>query len=118
MDFSYTEEQQMLKDSISRFVQNDYDFFARADIVASEQGYSKEHWQLFAELGWLSVPFAEEHGGFGGNAVDVMVVMEQLGRGLVVEPYLATVLLFGGQAIHSFTAVMMFGVVLVVLVNC
>ena len=57
---------------------------------------SRDNWQTFAELGWLSIPFAEEHGGFGGGAVDVMLVMEQLGKGLVLEPYLATVLLFGG----------------------
>ncbi|MGI9275766.1 MAG: acyl-CoA dehydrogenase family protein [Endozoicomonas sp.] len=96
MDFSYTEEQQMLKDSISRFVQNDYDFFARADIVASEQGYSKEHWQLFAELGWLMTPFSEEDGGFGGSAVDLLVVMEELGKGIVIEPFLATAVIGGG----------------------
>jgi alkylation response protein AidB-like acyl-CoA dehydrogenase len=59
-------------------------------------GFSAEKWQTFAELGWLSIPFAEEHGGFGGSAVDVMLVMEELGKGLVLEPYLATVLLFGG----------------------
>ena len=96
MDFSYTEEQQMLKDSISRFVQNDYDFFARADIVASEPGYSKEHWQLFAELGWLMTPFTEEEGGLGGSAVDLMVVMEELGKGIVIEPFLTTAVIGGG----------------------
>jgi len=57
---------------------------------------SRDHWRTFAELGWLSIPFAEEHGGFGGGPVDIMLVMEQLGRGLVLEPYLATVVLFGG----------------------
>ncbi len=96
MNFDFSEEQVMLRDSVARFVQDDYDFDTRRSIAASEAGMSREFWQTFAELGWLSIPFAEEHGGFGGDAVDVMVVMEQLGRGLVLEPYLETVLLFGG----------------------
>ena len=96
MNFDFSEEQGMLRDSVARFVQDDYDFDTRRAIADSEQGMSAEKWQTFAELGWLSVPFAEEHGGFGGGPVDVMVVMEELGKGLVVEPYLATVLMFGG----------------------
>jgi alkylation response protein AidB-like acyl-CoA dehydrogenase len=96
MNFDFSEEQVMLRDSVARFVQDDYDFDRRRAIAESETGISRENWQTFAELGWLSVPFAEEHGGFGGNAVDVMVMMEELGKGLVVEPYLATVLMFGG----------------------
>ncbi len=96
MNFEFSEEQVMLRDSIARFVQDDYDFDRRRAIAASEEGFSREQWQTFAELGWLSVPFAEEHGGFGGDATDTMLVMEELGKGLVLEPYLATVLLFGG----------------------
>jgi len=96
MNFEFTEEQVMLRDSVARFIQDGYDFDTRRRIAASEAGMSRENWSTFAELGWLSIPFAEEHGGFGGGAVDVMLVMEQLGRGLVLEPYLATVLLFGG----------------------
>lgn len=96
MDFSYTEEQQMLRDSIARFVQNDYDFDQRVRLVKSETGYSREHWQLFAELGWLMVPFSEADGGLGGSATDLMVVMEELGKGIVVEPLLATAVLAGG----------------------
>ena len=96
MNFDFSEEQVMLRDSVARFIQDDYDFDTRNKVVATEEGFSRENWQTFAELGWLSIPFAEEHGGFGGNAVDTMVVMEQLGRGLVAEPYIATVLLFGG----------------------
>jgi alkylation response protein AidB-like acyl-CoA dehydrogenase len=104
MNFDFTEEQVMLRDSVARFIQDDYDFDKRRSIAESENGMSAENWQMFAELGWLSIPFAEEHGGFGGGAVDVMVVMEQLGRGLVVEPYLATVLLFGGLVQRGGTA--------------
>ena len=96
MNFDFTEEQGMLRDSVARFVQDDYDFDTRRAIANSDEGMSREHWQTFAELGWLSVPFAEELGGFGGSPIDVMVVMEELGKGLVVEPYLATVLMFGG----------------------
>ena len=59
-------------------------------------GYSAEHWRLFAEMGWLALPFAEQHGGFGGTPVDTAILMETLGRGLVLEPYLSTVVLAGG----------------------
>ncbi len=96
MNFDFTEEQVMLRDSVARFVQDDYDFDTRRRIAGSEAGMDRQSWQTFAELGWLSVPFSEEYGGFGGDAVDVMVIMEQLGKGLVLEPYLATVLLYGG----------------------
>jgi alkylation response protein AidB-like acyl-CoA dehydrogenase len=96
MNFDFSEEQTMLRDSVARFVQDDYDFYTRRDIVASEAGMSRENWKTFAELGWLSVPFDEEHGGFGGGPVDLMVMMEEFGKGLVVEPYFPTVVLFGG----------------------
>jgi pimeloyl-CoA dehydrogenase small subunit len=96
MDFSLTEEQQLLRDSIARFVQNEYSFEARKAIAASPAGWSAKVWGQFAEMGLLGVTFAERHGGFGGSAVDVMVVMQELGRGIVVEPYLSTVVLGGG----------------------
>jgi alkylation response protein AidB-like acyl-CoA dehydrogenase len=96
MNFQFSEEQLMLRDSVARFIQDNYSFDVRKAIAKSEEGISRDNWNTFAELGWLSIPFAEEHGGFGGSAVDVMLVMEQLGKGLVLEPYLATVLLFGG----------------------
>jgi alkylation response protein AidB-like acyl-CoA dehydrogenase len=96
MNFDFSEEQVMLRDSVARFIQDDYDFDTRRRIAASEEGMSRENWKTFAELGWLSIPFAEDHGGYGGSAVDVMLLMEQFGRGLVLEPYLATVVLFGG----------------------
>ena len=96
MNFDFTEEQVMLRDSVARYVQDDYNWETRVAIANSVEGMDRARWQTFAELGWLSIPFAEEHGGFGGDAVDVMVVMEELGKGLVLEPYLATVLLYGG----------------------
>jgi alkylation response protein AidB-like acyl-CoA dehydrogenase len=96
MNFNLSEEQNQIRDSIARFVQENYMFDQRNAVVALEHGFSPDHWQQFAELGWLSIPFAEEHGGFGGGPVDTMVIMQEFGRGLVAEPYLATVVLFGG----------------------
>lgn len=96
MNFDFTEEQTMIKDSVSRFVRDEYDFDTRTKIVASEEGISREFWSMFAELGWLSVPFAEEYGGFGGSVEDIAAVMEEMGKGIVVEPYASTVVVFGG----------------------
>lgn len=96
MNFDFTEEQIMLRDSIARYLQDDYSFETRREIAATNDGIDREKWKIFADLGWLSIPFGEEHGGYGGSATDIMVVMEQLGKGLVLEPYLATVILFGG----------------------
>ena len=96
MNFEFTEEQTMIKDSVSRFVRDEYDFDTRRAIVDSDEGISREFWSMFAELGWLSVPFAEEYGGFGGSVDDIAAVMEELGKGIVVEPYASTVVVFGG----------------------
>ncbi|MAJ56083.1 MAG: pimeloyl-CoA dehydrogenase small subunit, partial [Gammaproteobacteria bacterium TMED107] len=95
MDFSYTEVQQMLQDSVQKFVLKSYDFDTRNKIIGSEAGYSADNWQLFAELGWLAVPFSEEDGGLGGSAVDLMVIMEEFGKANLVEPYTATAVLGG-----------------------
>ncbi|NJN52666.1 MAG: pimeloyl-CoA dehydrogenase small subunit [Gammaproteobacteria bacterium] len=96
MDFSFSDEQNLLKDSVARFVQNDCDFASRQKVIKTELGYSQAHWKTFAELGWLGVPYSEADGGFGGGAIETMLIMEELGRGLVVEPFLPTVLLAGG----------------------
>lgn len=96
MNFNLSEEQNMLKDSVTRFVQDEYDFESRRKNAASDLGFNPKNWQTFADLGWLSIPFDEAHGGFGGGATDVMAVMEEMGKGLVVEPFIATVLMFGG----------------------
>jgi alkylation response protein AidB-like acyl-CoA dehydrogenase len=96
MDFSLNEVQLMLADSIEKFIANDYAFEARQEYSGSALGYSNDVWQTFAELGWTAFPFSEEDGGFDGGPVDLMVVMERLGRGLVVEPYLANIVLAGG----------------------
>ena len=86
----------MLADSIAKFIENEYDFDTRQSYASNEKGYSDAVWSTFAELGWTAVPFAEEDGGFGGGPVDVMVMMQGLARGLVVEPYLANIVLAGG----------------------
>jgi len=96
MDFSFSEEQTLLQDSVVRFIQNDYDFAARQKIIKDEDGFSRAHWGLFAELGWLGVPFPEADGGFGGGAIESMIMFEQFGKGLVVEPFIPTVVLAGG----------------------
>jgi alkylation response protein AidB-like acyl-CoA dehydrogenase len=96
MDFSLTEEQAMLDDSVARFIDNEYDFETRQKIVLSELGYSRETWQLFADLGWIAMLFSEDDGGLGGGPVELMLMMQQFGRGLVVEPFLPTVVLAGG----------------------
>ena len=96
MDFSYSDEQQMLQDSVQKFVMSQYDFDTRRKYLESEKGFSDEAWNLFAELGWLTVPFKEEDGGFGGSAVDLMVVMEEFGKGMVVEPFIPTGVISGG----------------------
>ncbi len=96
MDFSLSDEQQMLQDSIARFVKNDYDFDSRCKAMRSELGYNADNWKLFAELGWLMVPFTEEEGGLGGSAADLMIVMEELGKGIVIEPFIATAIIGGG----------------------
>jgi len=98
MNFDYSEEQQLLADTLKRFLTTNYALDARAKIIASEAGYSEEIWAALAEMGLLGVPFDTAYGGFGGSAVDVMIMMEAIGEGLVVEPYLATVGL-GGQLV-------------------
>jgi alkylation response protein AidB-like acyl-CoA dehydrogenase len=95
MRFTPTEEQAMFRDSVRRFVAEEYPFDRRLKIVAGEPGYLDEHWRSFAELGWLGVPFPEELGGLGGGPFDVAVLMEEFGRGLLVSPYLSTVVLSG-----------------------
>ncbi len=103
MDFALSEFQQLLKEQAERFIARDYGFEQRRSLITVTPGYSEAHWQTFAELGWLGLPFSEEIGGFGGTAPDMALLFEVFGHGLVVEPYLATVL--GGLAVqHAGTA--------------
>ena len=95
MDFSFSEEQGMLQDSVARYIQNSYTFESRQKLLKSDEGFSRDNWASFAELGWLALPFSEASGGFGGTAVEIMILMEEFGKGLVVEPYVSTVIMAG-----------------------
>jgi alkylation response protein AidB-like acyl-CoA dehydrogenase len=96
VDFNYSNEQTALRETLQRFIDREYDFERRRELAQSALGYSAEGWTRFAEFGLLSLPFPEEFGGFGGKAVDIMLVMELIGRGLLLEPFLSTVVMCGG----------------------
>lgn len=102
MDFNFTEEQSMVRDTVASFLQDKYDFETRRKIVASDAGWRADYWQAFAEeLGILGASFSEELGGLGGGAIDNMIIMEEFGKALVIEPYLGTVVIGGGFMKHS-----------------
>lgn len=101
MDFSLNEEQQLLKDSVDRFVRENYELSQRRELVASKDGFSRDHWATMAELGWLGATLPEEYGGIGGGPVEAMVLMEGFGRGLVVEPYYATAVMGGNLILQG-----------------
>ena len=92
MNFDYNEEQQLLADSVRRYLQKDYGFEQRKTIVHSNEGWSAKVWAQFAEMGLTGLPLSTDYGGFGGGAVDLMGVMEAFGDALVVEPYLPTIM--------------------------
>ena len=93
MEISLSEEQILLKNSVERFVERDYEFSLRRELAKSDEGFSKELWLKFSELGWLGLTMPEKYGGLDGSLVDSVVLMEALGRGLVLEPVLSSVLL-------------------------
>jgi alkylation response protein AidB-like acyl-CoA dehydrogenase len=101
MDFELTDEQRQLQDSVARFVQDNYSFEQRRAIVATEAGFSQDHWQQMADLGWLGLALPEDHGGIGLGPVETMILMEEFGKGLVAEPYMATVVLGAGAVVHG-----------------
>ncbi len=96
MDFVPTEEQRLLRESVDRFIDSDYTFDKRREWAASDGGFSADNWATFAELGWLALPIPEDHGGLGGSLSDTVVLSRAFGRGLVVEPYLSTVIVGAG----------------------
>ncbi|MET0390831.1 MAG: acyl-CoA dehydrogenase family protein [Polyangiales bacterium] len=96
MDFSFSEEQNLLRDSVRKFVEKNYSWDKRKALLESDTGFSRDNWRAFAELGWTALPFSEEDGGVGGKALDTMIVLEELGKGLVLEPFLASVVFAGG----------------------
>jgi len=101
MDFDLSEEQRLLKDSVDRLMADRYDFESRRRYAKEPEGWSRELWGAYAELGLLALPFDEAHGGFGGGPVETMTIMEAFGRSLALEPYLATVILGGGLLHHG-----------------
>jgi alkylation response protein AidB-like acyl-CoA dehydrogenase len=96
VDIQLTEEQELLRGSIQRLLRDQYDFDARRKIVATDEGWSRKHWSAFAELGLCAAPFQESSGGLGGGPLATMIVMQEFGRNLVVEPFFETVVLAGG----------------------
>ena len=96
MNFELSEEQKMIQQSVERFVQENYDLPNRMKISSEDPGFSTDYWSSMAELGWLGLAFNEEDGGFGGNQIDTLVLMEQFGKGLVLEPFIANIVLGGG----------------------
>jgi alkylation response protein AidB-like acyl-CoA dehydrogenase len=101
MDFSYTETQDMLRDTLARFLADTYDFETRKKMLASPEGRDPGIWRALAtELGILGAPFAEDHGGLGGGALENMIMMEELGKVIAIEPYLQTIVIGGGAMKH------------------
>lgn len=96
MDIQFTEEQELLRSSVQRLLRDQYDFEARRKILGSEEGLSRTQWRAFAELGLLAAPFSEDAGGLGGGPLSTMLIMQEFGRHLVVEPFVETVVLAGG----------------------
>jgi pimeloyl-CoA dehydrogenase small subunit len=101
VDFNFTEEQTMVRDALSRLVREEYDFDTRRGVIESESGWRPEIWSQLAELGLLSSPFSEADGGFGGGPIETMIVMEEFGKGLVVEPFVPSVVCGGGFLKHA-----------------
>ena len=104
MDFSFTEEQTLLRNSVSKYLADRYDFETFKKISRSEAGWSPDSWKQFAELGLMAAPLPEEFGGLGGGPVETMIVMEEFGRALVVEPFAQTVVIGGGFIKHGGSA--------------
>jgi alkylation response protein AidB-like acyl-CoA dehydrogenase len=103
MDIQFTEEQELLRSSVQRMLRDQYNFEARRKIVTSEDGWSRKQWEAFAELGLLAAPLSEESGGLGGGPLSTMIIAQEFGRHLVVEPFLETVVLAGGLIEHAGT---------------
>ncbi|WP_304641439.1 acyl-CoA dehydrogenase family protein, partial [Pseudomonas sp.] len=96
MDFKLSEEQQMLQETAARLVRDTYTFDKREHASKSEAGFSTDFWKQLGELGLTAIPFPEELGGFGGSGVENMLIMQELGRGICLEPYMESVIFAGG----------------------
>ena len=96
MDFTFNEEQTLIQDQVDQFIQKEYDWETRQSLSNSELGFGDNNWKKFAELGWLGISTSEDSGGFGGSAIESMLIMEAFGKGLVVEPFLETIIMSSG----------------------
>ncbi len=103
MDFSFTSEQDMLRDTVAKLISQQYDFDTRRKVAKSDAGWRPEMWSQFAELGLLGASFSEAEGGFGGGPIEAMIISEEFGKGLVIEPYLQTVIVGGNFFRHGGT---------------
>ena len=90
MDFTFNEEQTLIQRQVEQFIQRDYDWESRQSLILTDSGYSLDNWNTFAELGWLGISLSDDSGGFGGSSIDTMILMEEFGKGLVLEPFLET----------------------------
>ena len=95
MNLDYNDEQNMLREQIQKFCESEYDFYKREEIVKSSNDFDENVWNLFAEQGWLSMPFSEQSGGLGFGPIELPILFEEFGKALVIEPYLSTVVLSG-----------------------
>src|ERR1700736_5637597 len=101
MDFEFSEEQRLLKDSVERLLKDRYDFEQRKAFMQEPHGFGRALWKQYADLGLTGLPFDEAHGGSGGGPVETMIVAEAFGRALALEPFLSTVVLGGGLLRHG-----------------
>jgi pimeloyl-CoA dehydrogenase small subunit len=104
MDFAFTSEQDMLRDTVARLIREQYDFETRRKVAKTEAGWRPAMWAQFAELGLLGASFPEADGGFGGGPIEAMIISEEFGKGLVIEPYLQAVIIGGGFLRHGGSA--------------
>ncbi len=95
MDLSFTEDQELIQESVEKYIRDNYDSEKRRNIIDNSKGYDEKTWQTFSDLGWLALPFPEKVGGYGGGLVELMILMKNFGRGLVIEPYMSSIVLSG-----------------------
>jgi alkylation response protein AidB-like acyl-CoA dehydrogenase len=101
VDIQFTDEQELMRDSLQRLLRDQYDFDTRRKIIATEEGWSRKHWGAFADLGLLAAPFPEDLGGLGAGPLASMIIMQEFGRNLVVEPFFETIVVAGGLIEHA-----------------
>jgi len=101
LDLSFTEDQELIQESVEKYIRDNYDSEKRRNIIDNSKGYDEKTWQTFSDLGWLALPFPEKVGGYGGGLVELMILMKNFGRGLVIEPYMSSIVLSGNVLCFS-----------------